>query len=80
MFNSCLYFGIKRIYCQSGANAGSYYGHPHINCLSTLRIYAAGIRHYLGFYPLTDKKFKEIVVEIDNRKKMQQQLISDITN
>ncbi|HHQ4071275.1 TPA: hypothetical protein ACWMGM_003178, partial [Escherichia coli] len=25
-------------------------------------------------------KFKEIVVEIDNRKKMQQQLISDITN
>ncbi|HFI2389764.1 TPA: hypothetical protein ACGPNF_003795, partial [Escherichia coli] len=24
--------------------------------------------------------FKEIVVEIDNRKKMQQQLISDITN
>ncbi|MCX2268353.1 hypothetical protein LVU81_21780, partial [Escherichia coli] len=28
----------------------------------------------------TDKKFKEIVVEIDNRKKMQQQLISDITN
>ncbi|EPG2599903.1 hypothetical protein QA190_004206, partial [Escherichia coli] len=29
---------------------------------------------------LTDKKFKEIVVEIDNRKKMQQQLISDITN
>ncbi|RHG03283.1 glucuronide transporter [Escherichia coli] len=31
-------------------------------------------------YPLTDKKFKEIVVEIDNRKKVQQQLISDITN
>ncbi|HGF4921633.1 TPA: hypothetical protein ACF5BX_004409, partial [Escherichia coli] len=30
--------------------------------------------------PLTDKKFKEIVVEIDNRKKVQQQLISDITN
>ncbi|WP_258047984.1 hypothetical protein, partial [Escherichia coli] len=29
---------------------------------------------------LTDKKFKEIVVEIDNRKKVQQQLISDITN
>ncbi|HGF4756026.1 hypothetical protein NXZ97_15475, partial [Escherichia coli] len=28
----------------------------------------------------TDKKFKEIVVEIDNRKKVQQQLISDITN
>ncbi|WP_404998252.1 hypothetical protein ACI3MY_15265 [Escherichia coli] len=27
-----------------------------------------------------DKKFKEIVVEIDNRKKVQQQLISDITN
>ncbi|EPV8865592.1 hypothetical protein ACWAYT_004696, partial [Escherichia coli] len=26
------------------------------------------------------KKFKEIVVEIDNRKKVQQQLISDITN
>ncbi|HHC0427052.1 hypothetical protein M5U88_18110, partial [Escherichia coli] len=25
-------------------------------------------------------KFKEIVVEIDNRKKVQQQLISDITN
>ncbi|EOW7568501.1 hypothetical protein ACXZ3W_004990, partial [Escherichia coli] len=24
--------------------------------------------------------FKEIVVEIDNRKKVQQQLISDITN
>ncbi len=41
-------FGIKRIYHrQSGANAGSYYGHPHINCLSTLRIYATGIRHYL---------------------------------
>ncbi|EJA1715024.1 glucuronide transporter [Escherichia coli] len=34
----------------------------------------------IWFYPLTDKKFKEIVVEIDNRKKMQQQLISDITN
>ncbi|HFV9099322.1 TPA: hypothetical protein ACIAG3_003794, partial [Escherichia coli] len=27
-----------------------------------------------------DKKFKEIVVEIDNRKKVQQQLINDITN
>ncbi len=67
-FNSCLYFGIKRIYRQSGANAGSYYGHPHINCLSTLRIYATGIRYYL-VYPATDKKFKEIVVEIDNRKK-----------
>ncbi len=40
-------FGVKRIYRQSGANAGSYYGHPHINCLSTLRIYATGIRHYL---------------------------------
>ncbi|CAM6990241.1 hypothetical protein ESCOCK403M_18560 [Escherichia coli] len=34
----------------------------------------------IWFYPLTDKKFKEIVVEIDNRKKVQQQLISDITN
>lgn len=34
----------------------------------------------IWFYPLTDKKFKEIVVEIDNRKKMQQQLIRDITN
>ncbi|MFA2316588.1 MFS transporter, partial [Escherichia coli] len=34
----------------------------------------------IWFYPLTDKKFKEIVVEIDNRKKMQQQLISDIIN
>ncbi|HCB4119988.1 TPA: glucuronide carrier protein, partial [Escherichia coli] len=30
--------------------------------------------------PLTDKKFKEIVVEIDNRKKVQQQLINDITS
>ncbi|EOJ9324184.1 glucuronide carrier protein, partial [Escherichia coli] len=29
---------------------------------------------------LTDKKFKEIVVEIDNRKKVQQQLINDITS
>ncbi|HCQ2373629.1 TPA: glucuronide carrier protein, partial [Escherichia coli] len=27
-----------------------------------------------------DKKFKEIVVEIDNRKKVQQQLINDITS
>ncbi|YBM28012.1 MFS transporter [Escherichia coli] len=34
----------------------------------------------IWFYPLTDKKFKKIVVEIDNRKKVQQQLISDITN
>ncbi|EMB0905202.1 MFS transporter [Escherichia coli] len=34
----------------------------------------------IWFYPLTDEKFKEIVVEIDNRKKVQQQLISDITN
>ncbi|WP_252499950.1 hypothetical protein, partial [Escherichia coli] len=34
----------------------------------------------IWLYPLTDKKFKEIVVEIDNRKKVQQQLISDITN
>lgn len=34
----------------------------------------------IWFYPLTDKKFKEIVVEIDNRKKVQQQLINDITS
>ncbi len=41
--------------------------------------YATGIRYYWS-YPLPDKKFKEIVVEIDNRKKVQQQSISDITN
>lgn len=34
----------------------------------------------IWFYPLTDKKFKEIVFEIDNRKKVQQQLINDITS
>lgn len=31
----------------------------------------------MWFYPLTDKKFKEIILEIDIRKKMQQQLIQD---
>lgn len=31
----------------------------------------------IWFYPLTDKKFKEIVLEIDKRKVLQQQLIKD---
>ncbi|MCH6852953.1 hypothetical protein BEC67_13240 [Escherichia coli] len=37
----------KSVSWQHYPNAGSYYGHPHINCLSTLRIYATGIRYYL---------------------------------
>lgn len=34
----------------------------------------------IWFYPLTDKRFKEIVGEINERKKVQQQLIDDINN
>lgn len=33
----------------------------------------------IWFYPLTDKKFKEIIQEIDKRKISQQQLIKDFT-
>ena len=78
-FNSCLYFGVKRIYRQSGANAGGYYG-----IRTSIALVPCGFMLLafviIWFYPLTDKKFKEIVVEIDNRKKVQQQLISDITS
>ncbi|MEY6916428.1 hypothetical protein AB9B79_24790, partial [Citrobacter freundii] len=31
----------------------------------------------MWFYPLTDQKFKEIILEIDTRKKTQQKLIDD---
>ncbi|SQD03943.1 Glucuronide transport protein [Escherichia coli] len=72
--------GLSGYIAKSGANAGSYYGHPHINCLSTLRILCYWHSLLSGFIRSRIKNSKKSWFEIDNRKKVQQQLISDITN